>query len=409
MADSPASTHRRWARRVPRARAAVRARLHAARARRGPRRRPHGWRLEIVDRDSGRPLHIYRDRGDAVGRRHARRALRRAAREPLRRTRAGGRVRSTASTYSPGETASTQHSAVRAFALGRRLPCRLAQERQRSPRRSSSRRCRTRMRRARGGREMSASSASRCSGSGRSASRSRRRSRRRARPTTHLRRAKAGRGEPAPAAAQAPASKSAPAPPPNEAAPDAPARGDRSASVASGERSAPPTAARETSYAITVRFERASRTPQEIVAHPLRQPGEPGRGRHRARSFASVRAASPAPFPGDNGFVPDPPRAVSAHDRRSGGHAARGLFREGARASGSARQGTSFRAFLMSDGPARRLAHGWIQRRAPGRSSIGAHAGRLRRPTHARRRRPHGGGTIARARRIRRRACLRPC
>jgi hypothetical protein len=112
-----------------------------------------------------------------------------------------------------------------------------------------------------------------------------------------------------------------PAPPP--ASPVAPADGapaaDRARSaqpagaaapearVAPGERIGTGHGARETSYATTVRFERATREPVEILHVRYDSLDNLVAAGIVPRSMASAGRSDPRPFPLDEGFVPDPP------------------------------------------------------------------------------------------------------
>ena len=130
--------------------------------------------------------------------------------------------------------------------------------------------------------------------------------------------APAARGEPVPApradgapardatgsASQAPDAPALQAP---AAHPDAAARAPADTRLAARERLGTGHGARETSYATTVAFERATSDPEEIVRVRYDSLDNLIAAGIVPRSYAAATPPHPRPFPLDEGFVPDPP------------------------------------------------------------------------------------------------------
>jgi hypothetical protein len=81
----------------------------------------------------------------------------------------------------------------------------------------------------------------------------------------------------------------------------------REARIAPGERLGTGHGARETSYATTVRFDRATSAPEEILRIRYDSLDNLVAAGIVPRALASAAPANPRPFPLDEGFVPDPP------------------------------------------------------------------------------------------------------
>jgi hypothetical protein len=110
---------------------------------------------------------------------------------------------------------------------------------------------------------------------------------------------------PAPGESAATRDNAEPAGQPRQASPAADSA--REARSAPGERLGTGHGPRETSYATTVRFDRATSAPEEILRIRYDSLDNLVAAGIVPRALASATPGTPRPFPVDEGFVPDPP------------------------------------------------------------------------------------------------------